>query len=49
MMLQRYQEILAGAAKNADWSNIGLIRPSILRADSFFHGAADSIRQAARS
>ncbi|EPE35349.1 Zn2/Cys6 DNA-binding protein [Glarea lozoyensis ATCC 20868] len=48
-MLQRYQEILGAAANHADWSNIGLIRPSILRADSFFHGAADSIRSGARS
>lgn len=43
-LLQTYQEILTLAAKNSDWSTIGLIRPSLLRTESFFHGAAEGIR-----
>lgn len=48
-MLQEYQKILTSAAKNADWSTIGLIRPSLLRTDSFFHGAAEGIRLSSRN
>ncbi|KAH8803688.1 fungal-specific transcription factor domain-containing protein [Xylogone sp. PMI_703] len=45
-MLQRYQGILQSLAKASDWSTIGLIRPSLLRTQSFFHGAAEGIRLA---
>lgn len=43
-MLQRYRDLLRSLAKSADWSTIGLIRPSLLRTESFFHGAAEGIR-----
>lgn len=43
-MLQKYRDILRSLAKSADWSTIGLIRPSLLRTESFFHGAAEGIR-----
>jgi hypothetical protein len=43
-MLQKYQDILRVLAKGSDWSTIGLVRPSLLRTESFFHGAAEGIR-----
>ncbi|KAG0651918.1 putative transcriptional regulatory [Hyphodiscus hymeniophilus] len=43
-MLQRYRDLLRSLAKSADWSTIGLIRPSLLRTESFFYGAAEGIR-----
>ncbi|CAG8959687.1 hypothetical protein HYFRA_00001592 [Hymenoscyphus fraxineus] len=47
-MLQKYQDILNKASKITDWSTIGLIRPSLLRTDSFFRGAAEGIRHFSR-
>jgi hypothetical protein len=43
-MLQEYQTALQSPAQTAEWSTIGLIRPSLLRTESFFHGAAEGIR-----
>ncbi|KUJ15951.1 uncharacterized protein LY89DRAFT_735093 [Mollisia scopiformis] len=48
-MLEKYRDILRNMAKAADWSTIGLIRPSLLRTESFFHGAAEGIRLAGRT
>ncbi|KAH6666699.1 fungal-specific transcription factor domain-containing protein [Halenospora varia] len=48
-LLQRYQELLSSAAKKADWSTVGLVRPSLLRTDSFFHNAAEGIRLSSRT
>jgi hypothetical protein len=48
-MLEKYRDILRSMAKTADWSTIGLIRPSLLRTESFFHGAAEGIRLAGRT
>jgi len=39
-----YRDLLKSLAKSADWSTIGLIRPTLLRTESFFHGAAEGIR-----
>ncbi|CZR60691.1 uncharacterized protein PAC_10587 [Phialocephala subalpina] len=47
-MLEKYRDILREMAKSADWSTIGLIRPSLLRTESFFHGAAEGIKKAGR-
>lgn len=45
-MLQQYQESLQRMASLSDWSTIGLIRPTLLRTESFFHGAAEGIKLA---
>lgn len=46
--LQKYQDLLRAMAKASNWSTIGLIRPTLLRTESFFHGAAEGIRLAGR-
>jgi hypothetical protein len=43
-MLQRYHDMLRSLADKADCTNISLIRPALVRAGSFFHGAAEGIR-----
>ncbi|KAH8648199.1 fungal-specific transcription factor domain-containing protein [Tricladium varicosporioides] len=48
-LLQKYQDLLSSAVKKADWSTVGLIRPSLLRTDSFFHNAAEGIRLSSRT
>lgn len=45
-MLQRHYDDLRSLADASDWSTIGLIRPALLRVESFFHGAAEGIRDA---
>ncbi|RFU32377.1 hypothetical protein B7463_g3983, partial [Scytalidium lignicola] len=48
-MLQKYQDILLSMAKAPDWSPVALIRPSLLRTQSFLHDAAKGIRLAGRN
>ncbi|KAL3425162.1 hypothetical protein PVAG01_04443 [Phlyctema vagabunda] len=45
-MLQRFHTDLRFLADVADWSTIGLVRPALLRVESFFQSAAEGIRVA---
>ncbi|RDW72941.1 hypothetical protein BP6252_06848 [Coleophoma cylindrospora] len=45
-ILQVFRADLRFMADNADWRTIGLLRPVLLRAESFFQGAAKGIRDA---
>lgn len=47
-LLQKYQDLLRTMVNASDWSTIGLIRPTFLRTESFFHSAAEGIRLAGR-
>ncbi|PMD52493.1 uncharacterized protein K444DRAFT_668797 [Hyaloscypha bicolor E] len=45
-LLQKHQGALREMVKISDWATIGLVRPSLLRTESFFHGAVKGIRLA---
>lgn len=47
-MLEKFRDLLVVMEKKADWSTTALIRPSLLRTESFFNGAAEGIRLSGR-
>lgn len=44
-MLERFRDILRALVASSDWSTVGLLRPTLLRTESFFANAAGAIEQ----